>query len=103
MPVCVCVCVCVCVVCIALFLLTGLEEHVVHRWNHANLFLLLQIMLSHLSVVMLPVTITQIQTGQRLEQLHDATAGLAGSTRLLTGNCSWCKHTLGTAFSYIQI
>lgn len=62
------------------------------------MFLLLQIMLSHLSVVMLPVTITQIQTGPRLKQLRDATAGLSGCTELLSGNGSWCKHTVGRTY-----
>lgn len=52
------------------------------------LFLLLQIMLSYLSVVMLPVTITQIETGPWLEQLCDATADLSGCRELLSGNGS---------------
>lgn len=54
------------------------------------LFLLLQIVLSHLSAVMPPATITQIQ------QLCDATAGPVGCTEPLCANGSWCKHTLGT-------
>lgn len=47
-------------------------------------------MLSHLSLVMLPVTTTQIETGPRLDQLRDTTANQAGSTGLLSGNGSWC-------------
>ena len=41
------------VVCVA-----ELKVHVVRTWHRANLHLLLQIMLLHLRVVMLPVTIT---------------------------------------------